>query len=409
MQAKLDTQHNLINTRLVCMNKTLCMLQSVLQNRKRGDNDDFDLTIQPFVRAAPLTGRPIMCLRVRLHTRLNLDWDKCHLNLDFCCRPPLLESSNGGGLREPVTSPGETISLVFDDLQPLDQEHASTVQYFWQREIELDTARLPLPLDVATHLVMNLGAPDVDPTETPMDAGSEDQGDSTAVFFVMETAIDVLHYAVPVPAYFAKQITLNGFQAVAAQAHTGPNSQHRQQDHPLANAQSVIKLRFISMLDNDQLYRSILSTMLGEGLPEKHTSSVVRDAEHAYFALASQPKDFVHVELAKVVHHGDDLIVTLTVMSANKMVQLKVETALVSRLLMYTDDDIMDENGVSSLPKDFYERQRQLQEQLAVVEATYQQSVDDVTWRDLAQIHELICTQQANIAIPLFGFVDQNT
>ncbi|ORX62309.1 hypothetical protein DM01DRAFT_1076345 [Hesseltinella vesiculosa] len=199
-------------------------------------------------------------------------------------------------MNEPRPCLGETITLLFDNMRPADQEHPSGLsQWAWERDLELDLDFLPLPLDVSASLVMTVHSQPAVIDYTLLDLSS-DTPSNLATFFVMETYLDELHFARPVPTLYKNQIMQNGLQALAMQI-TKPR--HSAQDFQMSIDKSCIKLRLVTMLDKVESYRSILAKLLGEGMPREVINNIVHDAENAYLTLATNPDDPVVVCLSQ--------------------------------------------------------------------------------------------------------------
>ncbi|CAO3590537.1 unnamed protein product [Absidia cylindrospora] len=396
-QIGMDAYHEDINRQLVILNKTLYTLQNASLKKKRHNSVDFSLDIVPFTKYASITGQPQACLRIRIHTKLDLNWTDWHLNIDISSQCTTKQESDTYALNKSDYAIGKTFLLPLVGFEH-DYDDTGIVQT-WERDLELDQVQCLLPLDIFVSLSMNMNTNMVIEKDSPIPQylpTTDNASNSCTSFLVTFMVVDHLHFAMPLSTSRIKQLKKNGLKDVTTQLLqswkcstdiSGMNSKDLR--HNILNYEtSNIRLRFVAPANADELYRNLLSTLLSEGKSSDEVKRLIDDAEHAYLSLGAHPLFPATITLSKVSAKPDqDLHVNIQLCSLSGFVLVKVERSLLSRLQPYTTDDDGDDIGANLNMQDssaYYRTHRLLEDHLISLEKCYQQEDtdnDDDIWQ----------------------------
>ncbi|KAI8089910.1 uncharacterized protein BX664DRAFT_144337 [Halteromyces radiatus] len=382
----LDAYHEQINQQLMLMNKTLYTLQNSNLKKKKnhGSCEDFDLDIQPLVRSAPFTGHQQLFLRVQIRTKLLLNWTSWQLNIDICHQPTLMEESNAQSSGTSEYSLGKSFYIPLDTMEN-EEDNVGGIIQIWERDIELDARHCILPLNVNTSLTMNMGSLEkLDEDENvpfleylPSSSNATNSG---ITFHVSFTTLDHLHFATPLSSFRLKKLKQSSIKDVTKYMQSKLKESRSGNLYVLNDKipldtiyleHSTVQLRFVTPENNDDLYRSILMTLLSEGKSREDICRIIDNAESAYFTLATHPTYPVAITLSKVPGPiKEDLYVIIQIQCINPLVLVQIEASLLSRLQPYIleekDDELQKQHTTSS-----YQIQQQLDDKLASLQTLY--------------------------------------
>ncbi|KAI8138632.1 hypothetical protein BJV82DRAFT_291185 [Fennellomyces sp. T-0311] len=338
---EIDAYTEKLNSRLTSVNRTIYALQRIKSQKKKlqeGEQSPFQCDIQPLVippSSRYLAGGASCALRIRVHTSIDLDWDKWYLHAELSNKRTLLQ--------EKISSESKASDSV-DGLTLLMPLVGLTDDYIWERDIPVDIERLCLPIHVNLHVstCVDLNVPSgttLDLTEaTPF------------MFHLSDATLDDLHFITPCAGFVLKLLEKDGIQETTAQL-LGEYNRRRLLDntnrYPLARLEksdqclwhleeTELKLQVLVKPETtaDETYGRIIATFLKEGRTQEEMQQIMQDQERAVFALAGYPESPVIVSLSKDLKSSSSEMIsaTLTLQCAHPVLHLKVEAALLARL-----------------------------------------------------------------------------
>ncbi|RCH89716.1 hypothetical protein CU098_006474, partial [Rhizopus stolonifer] len=291
----MEIEEQEINEKLSSINRTLYALHSINNKRVLGqcnsiDSTGFEFTVQPIVKSNSFENCILnskACLRLCIKTSRFLELENWTLQLDFSSE---LDKSCGQT---------KLFSVIGFEAY---YENGIERYAIWEHDAELDIKTLILPLNMQATLVM-----------TTNDSGE------IARFPVANMIIDDLHFAIPLSNSLNTSIKRRGLDKVSDQlmhayqqrrlydkSSRDPLSRliRRQRNTPeqkhLLDHRSIHFRYTIDAMFSDEAYRSILSTLFGEGRTINDLKQMLLSAEQSSFALVSYPGCPVIVELSRV-------------------------------------------------------------------------------------------------------------
>ncbi|KAI9493204.1 hypothetical protein BDB00DRAFT_788068 [Zychaea mexicana] len=360
-QKEIEAYAETLNAKLTSVNRTIYALQRIKAQKQRMKEDErspFQCDVQPLVipsSSQHYTGRASCALRIRIHTSMDLDWDKWYLRADISNQPTVLQENINKELNTPSSEDGLTMLMPLAGLSD---------NHIWERDIPIDIERLFLP----THVNLSLSTCiDTDQVGPSRNSSSSTEG-KPFMFHLSEVTLDDLHFVTPCPDAVLKSLEKDGIFETSAQLWN--EYKHRKlldntNRYPLARLEKYHEQENNSWIRNDmdkteirlevavkpelmtwdETYQRIIGTFLKEGHTLEEMQKIMQNQEQAVFTLAAYPESPVIVSLSKVMQSSSSssasmmswtssnkVLAILTVQCVHPVVLLKTEAALLTRL-----------------------------------------------------------------------------
>ncbi|KAI8991086.1 hypothetical protein BDF20DRAFT_811261, partial [Mycotypha africana] len=388
---------------LVSMNRTLYALHAINEKRNLGichslESTGFEFSIRPIVKSFSdqnCTFNTKAFLRVCIKTSPFLeleDWTLC--------------------LHHDDPSPTASIMHTTAKLVPIigfEPFYENALERFiiWERDIEIDIVNTyPLPLNVKASLIMSTRAT-MNGSVTEGEA-LDAENESVIEFPVSDTTVDDFHFLYPCHPNMAMTIERRGLDEVTHRLITSYNAQklRKQGQKQLLSLFSYksIHIKYNIASDfSDASYRSLLSTIFGEGHSLTTVQDILRDgAERALFFLVAYPGSPVIVKLSR----ESPTVLDFCLQCSYPPALFKAEATLLQRIydrLKQSHTMTMDEQQTSKDSKhaiNFLQKFKSLEESVFQLQREYYQhqrsntSDSNGLWSRLKQTIDLLYSIQ---------------
>ncbi|KAI7876098.1 hypothetical protein K492DRAFT_239956 [Lichtheimia hyalospora FSU 10163] len=348
---EVDNHVQLLNERLIAMNRTIYGLQRIkgqktkLQLETDDDSSPFQCDLQPII--IPSSMRPFTrsasCLRLRLRALIPMDWSQWSLHVNICHQSTLLRQVTSSCTQQQDSVDGTTLIVPLAGL---------TDNPVWEQHIPVDIANLGLPLSVSMQLSthLNLSIPPIHHAHESSQADSQMNKEMTKQFTfpLSDLDLDDLHFISPctdAALRMLKRSDIPGATSRLCEQHVLRKTLDNCNQHPLARlegptsgkpAMEKYETASLRFLVKDRIGRTaeetcnhILETLLSEARTRNELDKIMDTPNQAFFTLLSYPEYPIRLHISK--DSLSQACITMNIHCQNPVVMLKVESSLLVR------------------------------------------------------------------------------
>ncbi|CDS09208.1 hypothetical protein LRAMOSA10568 [Lichtheimia ramosa] len=355
---QVDSHVELLNERLIAMNRVIYGLQRIKSQKTRlqlesdDDSSPFQCDLQPII--VPHSKRPFVkpaaCLRLRIRTLIPMDWSQWNLHVNICHQRTLLRQVTTPCTQQQDSVAGTTLTVPLAGL---------TDNHVWEQDIPVDIANLCLPLSISMQLSthLNFSIPPIHNAHEPAEGMTKQ-----FTFPLSDLDLDDLHFISPCTDAAIKMLKRSGVPGATnrlCEQHAISKTLDNCNQYPLARLEDqsfkkptmdryeTASLRFLVEARDgttpEETWNHILESFLSEARTRNELDKIMDTPQQAFFTLLSHPEYPVRLHLTKV--SLSPLCITIHIQCQNPVVVLKVESSLLTR----SRDMIIDNKDTDAL------------------------------------------------------------